>query len=206
MKNTVILSAALALLSFTGQTLHGQENTEAKTMFTTGKPLGFNDVGFFVSPNVALTQLDGSSTYLLNLRGGFTLRDKVSFGAFFNYPVNQVVPQSETLSNVYLDYWTTGGFVEYTVLSKKMVHLTFPLYIGYGEMEMDSNAMDVELGEASFFTVEPSALLEVNLTKNIRFNLGAGYRIASPVEYRNFNQSDISGLTAYVGLKFGLFR
>jgi len=71
---------------------------------------------------------------------------------------------------------------------------------------MDNENGDAELGEANFFQVEPSALLEVNLHKNVRLNVGAGYRFVRQMEYRNFNQSDISGMTGYIGLKFGLFK
>jgi hypothetical protein len=71
---------------------------------------------------------------------------------------------------------------------------------------MDNYQGDAGLGEASFIQIEPSALLEVNLHKYVRLNLGAGYRLISQVTYRNLNQNDLSGLTGYVGLKFGLFR
>lgn len=71
---------------------------------------------------------------------------------------------------------------------------------------MDNENGDAGLGEANFFQIEPSALLEVNLHKYVRFNIGAGYRFVGQMSYRNLNQSDISGLTGYVGLKFGLFR
>jgi len=49
-------------------------------------------------------------------------------------------------------------------------------------------------------------MLELNLHKYARFQAGAGYRLLSQMNYRNFNQSDLAGLTAYAGLKLGLFR
>jgi len=87
-----------------------------------------------------------------------------------------------------------------------MVYISLPLYVGYGEVEMDNESGNVRLGEASFLQIEPSALLEINLHKYIRFNIGAGYRIVGDMNYRNFNQSNISGLTGNIGLKFGLFK
>lgn len=116
------------------------------------------------------------------------------------------MPESETQPNIYMDYWSVGAMTEYTLFSKKVFHLSFPLYVGYGEVEMDDELGDTDLGEANFFQIEPSALLEVNLHKYVRFNLGVGYRVVGQMNYRNFNQSDISGLTGYIGLKFGLFR
>jgi hypothetical protein len=40
----------------------------------------------------------------------------------------------------------------------------------------------------------------------VRFNLGSGYRVLSGITYRNFDQNDVNGLTAYAGLKFGVFK
>ena len=150
--------------------------------------------------------MDGSGASLFNLRGGLSLKDKFSFGAYLSTSLNEIRPQSETLPNIYMDYWTVGGFAEYTLFSKKLVHLSFPLYVGYGEVQMDNEIGDVGLGESNFLKVEPSALLEINLHKYVRFHVGAGYRFVGSMNYRNLNQADLSGLTGYVGLKFGLFR
>lgn len=186
--------------------LFAQENNEAKTLFGNENPINTKGLGFFVAPTYSFTQMDGSIASIVNLRSGINLQDKFSLGAYFNTSMNQIKPKSETIPSIYMDYWSVGGFAEYTLFSKKVIHLTFPLYIGYGEVEMDNEIGNTGLGEANFLQIEPSALLEVNLHKHIRFNLGAGYRFVEQMNYRNFNESDISGVTGYVGLKFGLFR
>jgi hypothetical protein len=202
------INSAFALICLTifQVSLYAQNNNEAKTLFGSGNSISTKDLGFFVTPSYGITQMDGSTASIFNLHGGINLKDKFSFGAYFNTSLNQISPQSETIQNIYMDYWTLGGFAEYTLFSKKVTHLTFPLYVGYGEVQMDNENGDAGLGEANFFQIEPSALLEVNLHKYVRFNIGAGYRFVGQMKYRNFNQSDISGLTGYVGLKFGLFR
>jgi len=196
----------LMLLALNLNLANAQENNEIKTLFGKPKPLNLNELGFYLAPSISGTQLDGANTALFNLRAGLSYKENIAFGAFFNTSLNRPIPVSETVKNVYLDYWSVGGFTEYTLFSKNIFHLTFPLYVGYGEVEMDNEEGYTELGEAKFFTVEPSAKLEVNLYKNLRFNLGTGYRFVGDMNYRNFNQSDISGLTGYIGLKFGLFR
>jgi len=183
-----------------------QEDSEAKTLFSGTNSLNTQNIGFFLAPAYGITQMDGASVSLFNLRGGVTFKDKITLGGYFSTSLNQINPQSEDLPNIYMDYWSAGGFLEYTVLSKKLVHLTFPLYVGVGEVEMDSESMDIELGESNFFQIEPSALLEINLHKYVRFNVGAGYRIVGNMQYRNFDQSNMSGLVGTVGFKFGLFR
>ena len=206
MNYKIISTLFLSFLTMFQTNLFGQDNQEAKTLLGNGKIISTKDLGFFLAPSYGITQMDGSTVSLLNLRGGINLKDKFSFGAYFNTSLNQIKPQSESIQNIYMDYWTVGGFAEYTLFSKKVAHLTFPLYIGYGEVQMDNENGDAGLGEANFFQIEPSVLLEVNLHKFVRFNIGAGYRFVGQMNYRNFNQSDISGLTGYLGLKFGLFR
>ena len=181
------------------------DSNETKTLLGNGNSLSTEKIGFFVAPQYGLTQLDGSLTSLFHIRGGLSY-NKLSLGAFYNVSLNQVRPQSETLTGIYMDYWTLGAYGEYTVLSKKLVHFSFPLYLGYGEVQMDNYEGEAALGESNFFKIEPAALLEINLHKYVRLNLGAGYRIISNMNYRNFNQSDISGVTGYIGFKFGLFR
>jgi len=203
---SLISSLFIAGFTFTQSSILAQDNNEAKTLFGNSKSITTKDLGFFIAPSYSITELDGDITSMFNIRGGINLRDKLTIGAYYTTSLNQIEPKSETLPNIYMDYWTVGGFAEYTLLSKKVFHLTLPLYFGYGEVEMDSDNVDINLGEANFLTIEPSALLEVNLHKYVRFNLGAGYRFIDQMNYRNFNQSDISGLTGYVGLKFGLFR
>lgn len=207
MKTICITLGLLASLALNPtHTLAQDDSNEAKTLLGNGNSLSTEKIGFFVAPQYGITQLDGSLTSLFHLRGGLTYNDKISFGAFFNTSLNQVRPQSETLAGIYMDYWTLGAYGEYTLFSKKLVHLSFPLYLGYGEVQMDNYEGEAGLGESNFFKIEPAALLEINLHKYVRLNLGAGYRVISSMNYRNFNQSDISGVTGYIGLKFGLFR
>jgi hypothetical protein len=194
------------LVVFIQTNAFAQENNEAQTLIQNTKPLNTKNLGFFVAPALGFTQMDGSSASLLNVRGGINIKDKFSVGAYFATSLNQINPESETVPNVYMDYWSFGGFAEYTILSKKAFHLTLPLFIGFGEVQMDNDAGDAGLGESNFFQIEPAAMLEVNVHKYVRFNLGAGYRFVENMTYRNFDQSDISGFTAYAGLKIGLFK
>ncbi len=198
-----ILLSALSCLLFLQTPLTAQE---ANTLFGNGSPISAADLGFFAAPSIGFGQLDGGEAALFNLRTGILLKDKLAIGGYFNTSVNNVIPQSETLPGIYMDYWTVGGFIEYTLFPEKLVHLSFPVYFGYGEVQMDNETGDPGLGEANFFQLEPAAMLELNLHKYARFQAGAGYRLLSQMNYRNFNQSDLAGLTAYAGLKLGLFR
>lgn len=205
MKKAFALALAVSF-TFSVKPVKAQEKEEAATLLGSGNSISTENLGFFVAPAFGFTSMDGSTAALFNVRGGLHLADKLSFGAYYTTSVNQINPESETLPGIYMDYWSVGGFAEYTLLSQKLLHLTFPLYLGFGEVQMDNEEGDAGLGEANFFQIEPAALLEMNLHKYVRLNLGAGYRFVGQMEYRNFDESDISGITAYAGLKLGLFR
>tara|TARA_R110002073_G_scaffold61354_2_gene154244 strand:+ start:1249 stop:1845 length:597 start_codon:yes stop_codon:yes gene_type:complete len=186
--------------------LFAQEVNNTQTLFGSTKPINTTNIGYFIAASYGLTQMDENTASIFNLRGGVSIKDKLSFGAYFSTSLNEINPQSETVPNVYMDYHSFGGFAEYTILSKKIIHLTFPLFIGYGEVQMDNESGNAGLGESNFFQIEPSAMLEVNLYKSLRFNIGTGYRFIENMNYRNFDQSDISGFTGYIGLKLGVFK
>ena len=181
-----------------------QGGNEPETLI--GKKYDSGTIGFSVAPGYAFTLMDQTAASLFTLRGGVTFGDALTIGGFYNVSLNQMVPQSETISNIYMDYWAAGGMLEYTLLSGKLIHLTFPVSVGIGEVEMDNEAGSAGLGEASFLVVEPAALLEVNLHKYARLNIGGGYRLVGNMAYRNFDQSAISGFSGNIGLRFGLFR
>ena len=185
-----------------------QETSDPFTLFGRSSNIQLEDLGVFIAPAIGFTQMDGGSATIFNVRSGVSFNDRISVGAYFNHFFNEIIPESETIAGIYMDHWIVGGFVEYTLLSNKLLHLTLPLYIGYGEVEMDNRddiQDDLELGEANFFQIEPSVLIELNLHRFVRFNIGGGYRIVGDMSYRNFTQSDISGLTVYIGFRLGLF-
>jgi hypothetical protein len=181
------------------------EPNEANTLFKKGS-LSTERMGAFLAPGIGVTQMDGDGAALFHLRGGLNFNDAFSFGGFYNVSMNDIIPQSETLSGIYMDYWSAGGFLEYTAFAKRLVHLSFPLSFGMGEVQMDDEEGDVGLGERNFAVIEPKALLEVNLHKHVRFQMGVGYRWISEMTYRNFDQSNLAGLTGHAGLRIGWFR
>lgn len=199
-KSVLVLCALLGVCT---SSVYAQDSTQVQTLFSGNGKL--KPVGFMLSPNFSFTNMDGASASVIALRAGLILNNKLTIGGFYNASMNQIQPETETVQGVYMDYRAAGGFLEYTLYSDKLVHVTFPLFIGGGEVEMDNENGSAGLGEQGFFLIEPSAMLEVNLHKNLRFNVGAGYRIVNEMSYRNFDQSALSGLTGYVGLKFGIF-
>ncbi len=182
-----ILFSLICLLMFQLPAVAQDSPAQSKTLLGSGLPVDKESLGFFIAPALGFTQMDGGNAHLFHVRGGISYKDKLAFGAFYNVSINRIIPVSEVVPNIYMDHWALGGFVEFSALSKRLVHLSFPVFIGFGEVQMDDVPDNLELGEANFFQIEPSAMLELNVHKNVRFNLGAGYRIVGDMTYRNFD-------------------
>jgi hypothetical protein len=204
MKTIELAIVAFVLINFDPFNLNAQTTPQPETLL--GNKKISKNVGFMLAPTFGLTSMDGSAASLFSLRGGAVFNDKLTVGGFYSLSLNQIQPKSEIIPNIYMDYRAAGGFVEYTAFSNKLLHLTFPLFIGGGEVEMDNdNGSDLELGERNFFLIEPTVMAELNLHKHVRLNLGTGYRFVGNMNYRNMNQADISGVVGFMGLKFGFF-
>lgn len=179
--------------------------------------------GFSVAPGTGITQMDGSAASLASLWGGIQLNHQVALGVAIRTAVNQIKPKSETIPDIYMDYWSVGGFAEYSMPLNELVTVRFPLYIGYGEVQMDSDdddywetgfddtgfddagLGDASFGESNIVQIEPSVLLGFTVNEFVRMEFGAGYRFVGSMEYRNMNQSDIRGLIGSAGLRIGRF-
>ncbi|MEM1135874.1 MAG: hypothetical protein AAGI07_08530 [Bacteroidota bacterium] len=181
-------------------------NNTSETLFGKKIPFGVAVTVFYNGSGV-----DGDFTHAGGARLGLVFNNNLSVGGFYQGS-GEIRPDSEVNldNNFYMDMRIGGGYIEYTLQPTKLVHFTFPLMIGIGEVEIDSDSYDSfsneSFGEDNFVVVEPQALVEINLHKNLKLNAGVGYRWASDVNYRQITNQDLSSLTGTIGLKVGLFR
>jgi hypothetical protein len=171
-------------------------------------------IGGYVSPNLQFGPVASEGAYLANIKGAVTFNNQFAVGATYSTTFNEFTPDMQAESGTYLDLQLGGLLLEYTLNPNRMVHFTFPLTLGAGEIELDYrddspdyNDGNDNFGEDNFLFFEPGALLEINLLNNLRLNGGLTYRlIPGGVDYRGLNANDISGFTGSIGLKIGLFR
>ena len=204
MKNKTIAFVLITWISL--GTVFAQETPE--TLF--GGKFSLSNLGIMVDPGMQFTQIAGTGAGFIQFRSGLVFNDKLTLGGFYGELINEVRPDSfsNLLPNrAHLDAYQAGGFIEYTLFSSKLVHLTFPLSLGVMEMEVDEEGRDFDYEETKTFFVEPGAQVEVNLHRFARLHAGIGYRIMGS-EIENFPGVPGAGnsLSVNVGLKMGLFR
>jgi hypothetical protein len=136
---------------------------------------------------------------------------------------------------VYLSTSYGGLKFEYTPKPTALVHVSFPLLLGGGFAKQDSGRTnksfysskrggrgdfhnDFFRGDRNFseyFVVQPGINLETNLFKYGKFFFGANYRLGIPLKnnatstaattFKPLSTSNLSGVSAQAGFKFGFF-
>jgi len=198
-----IISFALVAPAFAQNNGEDKFGNTTETLFSGN---GGTKLGFMASAYYNVSGFDGDAAHVGGGKLGVILGKSLTIGAF-GQSSGEIRPESETnLGSRYLDMRSAGGFIEYTLFPDKVVHFTFPLLIGAGEVEWDTEMGSAGLSEENFLYVEPRALVEVNLHKYVKLNAGLGYRWVSDMAYGSLTEQDIRSLTGTIGLKIGLFR
>jgi hypothetical protein len=191
----ILITSVLSLFTIMG---FAQSTAEPKTLFGN---VSMENVSFVINPYSELGSIGGSEMLSLGIRGGVNVNSKYTFGGYYMGSLNNVKPSGMEQVMGYMDMRAGGVYFEYTLLNERLVHFSFPLNIGYGEVEWGTDNDELEFGERNFFTIEPTALLEINLHKYVKANLGGGYRWVSDFNYLNVNANDLRGIIGQLGLK-----
>jgi hypothetical protein len=201
MKHKFIILLCALTLNLTAQT-----DKEVKTLFGNGKP----QIGYFLSPSLQVGKFAGSTAVIPGIGGGVIFNKKLSLNVLYKFTVTENTPVGE-VDQFYLHGQWGGLKCEYSINPEKAVHLSFPLEVGIGEVELDlkdsyeGQHLIVPSVDAWFANIEPGLALEVNIWKYMKLNIAAGYRFVSDVTFRNISEKDLMGATFSAALKFGLF-
>ena len=218
---TLIILAVMVQVGFAQE----EPVNEMKTLIT-GKKLQFT--GVFASPELKGTIFnDGEGKdgygFLVGGRMGVIFNNKFSIGAGgYGLTTDHRVDLSGYPEindpNARIGFGYGGLVLEYTFFSNKLIHFTIPMLIGGGSASVykDINISDDNLDWDDFdnyestglFVIEPGVNVELNLTKFMRLDLGASYRMVqfSELDYLPDSDDKFSNLAVNASLKLGLFQ
>lgn len=122
--------------------------------------------------------------------------------------VNEI--KIEGLENTKLEFGCGGALLEYTFASEKLVHVNIQSLIGAGSVKYSiidytDNHGNIDYTADNFFVLEPGLNVDLNVYKSFRIGAGVTYRYLNGVDYENLSNSDLSGISGQVILKFGTF-
>ena len=140
-------------------------------------------------------------------RGGWIINHRVAIGGggyslLFNIDTDAV---SENGKPLYLDM-SYGGFeIEYIHHSDRLVHWTIHTLLGRGAVKLKEHNPNEAKESDSFYILEPSFNIDLNVASWFRIGFGGSYRIALGVDLDGVSSSDICGPSALIIFKFGRF-
>lgn len=139
--------------------------------------------GGYASFTTGYSNIDGKHAVLFGGRFSWIASHSIGIGLGATGFINEFHYEPSLDKDVFLTGGYGGIFIEPILLPRFPVHLSFPILIGAGGISYISKDMEVNdnLVEDSnvFILIEPSAELELNLTKFFRIAFGASYRMPS---------------------------
>ena len=175
-----------------------------QTRQSLSKIVSANNINVMVSGGREISSIGGANVGNGDLRLGLVFNDQWTTGIYYQRSLNEFVPVNETIPGLYTEYQSVGGLLEYTLFPNRLLHITFPLKIGYGHLEMDTNSDWDEWirDEQHLFVLQPGAFAVLNVTPLLNLYAGATYRITNGFEYRAISSASTQGVTGQLGLKF----
>ncbi|MDX9928858.1 MAG: hypothetical protein RBS37_03300 [Bacteroidales bacterium] len=213
MKKIILISVVLSVLSMI---THAQETgfeyykgKEIRTL--TGRN---RQGGVYFGLTTGYTVIDNSHAVLFGGRiswiGNKILGAGIGGTGFINeYHYEPSIDREVFLAGAY-----GGIYIEPILMPRAPVHLSFPILLGAGGVSYVSNDPDyydnfIEDSEP-FLLIEPSAELELNMSRFFRLAIGASYRFPTAFNIGTtgsefITASSIKGWSCILSLKFGKF-
>ena len=159
-----------------------------------------DDWSFWIQPEFKLTQLGGQGASMPGIQFGPALGHTLYFGLGGYALVNSV-----EASNLYkdlkaFDFWYSGVSMNYTLFHSRLVHCSAGCLLGYGQLKAES--LSAGSDRADLFVADPGINVMLNLTSSLELGVGGTYRIVNGSNLEDLSNSDLSGLTGSVFLRW----
>ncbi len=165
--------------------------------------------GGFGGPVVKIGPMNGTTGVFVGGWGGWIINHTFSIGGAGYGLVNniKISDPSGTGRTTYLNFGYGGLDLEYIGNSMNLIHYTLGVLIGGGGISYRDSIYQnySEKNTNAVFVLEPSANIEMNVTKFFRIDIGASYRWVNDVQFDGLKDKDMSGLSGMLTLKFGTF-
>ena len=224
MNTKSILTVAMVLGSFLSQAQSKDSTERMNTIFSgkTGKMKFPKYVGIYGASEAAYSQLNGQSVFMTGGQVGLLMNKKWGIAlAGYSTMGNRI--EASNAKGQYLSASYGGVRFEYTPKPNSVVHISFPLLLGGGMMNLDSlkgrdgfdkkdrkesnNRMGNKNRGNSYFVVQPGIQVEANLFRFVKLYAGASYRLGIQQEQNNalISSTALNGIVVNAGVKVGIF-
>jgi hypothetical protein len=164
--------------------------------------------GGFGGPELKITSINGETAVFMGGRGGWIMNHTFSLGGAGYGLVTRVHSKNVDSVHQFLQMGYGGLDLEYIASSNDLIHLSLGLLIGAGGIGFKNNIEDMidhHPTMESFFVLEPSVHVNLNVTHFFRIAGGVSYRYINGVKSPVSTNTDMTGLSGVFTLMFGKF-
>ncbi|QQS35363.1 MAG: hypothetical protein IPM56_14085 [Ignavibacteriales bacterium] len=165
--------------------------------------------GGYGGPVIKFSQVNDNFAVLFGGRGGWIINHTFVIGGA-GYGLVNSIDGNEVIfgSTRRLDFGYGGLELGYINKSDDLIHFSVYTLIGAGSVRSrvdDDLFPDYDDNHDTFFVLEPSLNVVLNLTTFMRVAVGGSYRYVNVDKVQNLTSSDLSGPSIGLTLKFGKF-
>jgi hypothetical protein len=167
--------------------------------------------GGFGGPVLKVGSLNGETALLVGGRGGWIINHSFIVGGGGYGLVNDVKAKVPgPYGERFLNFGYGGLELEYVADAQRLIHYSFQALIGAGgvswrDQNLHGSMFDSPNNSDTFFIVEPTVNVTLNVTKYFRISGGVSYRFISGVESEASSNPDLSGPSGVLTFRFGKF-
>ncbi len=165
------------------------------------------DNGGFGGPELRYSSIHDESALFVGGRGGWLINHRYVLGLAGYGLATDVDAPGALASNYDIRFGYGGPFFEVIFAPMKVAHFSFMTLFGAGGLNYREKTQHMTwAGETNaVFVAEPSLMIELNVTKFMRIDFGAGYRFVAGTTIEGLTNRDVRGFSGVFGLKFGKF-
>jgi len=155
------------------------------------------------APMFKFSQLNDTFGFLAGGKLGWIINYQYLLGVEGYWLVNDV-PGPEIGGTLAPDLaMKYGGLtLEYIIMPQSTVHFSVATLAAMGSVAYDySNVRDND----TYWVIEPSVNVYLNMTQYLKVGLGAGYRYVSDVDLRGLTGENLSGIVGTLSINFGTY-
>jgi hypothetical protein len=161
--------------------------------------------GGFGGPVLHVTELNGEIGLMVGGRGGWIINHQFAVGIGGYGLVTHIEPK-DFRTDTYLEMGYGGVVLEYIEGPHKLIHFSTHILVGAGGVDYRYRYFDRDFADPdAFFIAEPGVNVILNVTEVLRIGLGGSYRHIRGVDLTGTSDSDLSGPSATLTLKLGVF-
>ncbi len=177
--------------------LTNAQDDEIQTLFG-DRPFRISGFG---GPFMTFSTLDGEFAHMMGGGGGVLLGD-FFFGGY-GLGLTNNIPYAGTDDEI--SFGHGGLWLGYNYMSKKLVHPSFHVQVGWGEIRQRERYGGYTDDGDNIMVITPTLEVEMNITRYFRLGLGGTYRSVMFVDAEGYSEKDFSGPEVLLSFKFGWF-